>query len=142
MYPLGSIQEVVSAILQWVFILATATSPVALNVWAWNRLRRPPLTAIGSPWQRRVAYLSLASNFFAYALPLAALIRNLTLLNSGRPVSPDELVDWRLMQNIIAASVVLSLALAAIGPKYVRLQPILSPLLPFFFWISLPVGIL
>jgi hypothetical protein len=42
----------------------------------------------------------------------------------------------------MAASVALSLALAALGPKYVRLQLILSPLLPFFFWISLPVGIL
>jgi hypothetical protein len=46
------------------------------------------------------------------------------------------------MQIIIAAFVVLSLAFAAIGPKYVRLQLILSPLLPFLFWICLPTGIL
>jgi hypothetical protein len=136
MHPLESIQEVISAILQWVFMLAAAISPIVLNVWAWKRLRRPPVPDTSAPWQRRVAYLSLASNLFAYALPLAALIRNVTSMNA------DELVNWGHMQIIIAAFVVLSLALAAIGPKYVRLQLILSPLLPFFFWICLPTGIL
>jgi hypothetical protein len=136
MHPLESTQVVISAILQWVFMLAAAISPIVLNVWAWKRLRRPPVPGISAPWQRRVAYLSLASNLFAYALPLAALIRNVTSMNA------DELVNWGHTQIIIAAFIALSLALAAIGPKYVRLQLILSPLLPFFFWICLPIGIL
>ena len=142
MHPLESIQEVISAILQWVFVLAAATSPIVLNVWAWKRLRRPPAPDIGSPWQRRAAYLVLASNFFAYALPLLALIRNFTLMNSSRPVSADELVDWPLVRNIMTALVALSLALAALAPKYVRIQLFLSPLIPFLFWISVPIGIL
>ena len=139
---LESIHDVISAIIQWVFILVAATSPIVLDVWAWIRLRRSPVPYIGAPWQRRVAYLSLASNCCAYALPLAALVRNFTLLNSGRGGSAHGLVDWGLTQSILAAFVVLSLVLAAIGPKYVRPQLIISPLLPFFFWMALPVGIL
>jgi len=135
MHPLESIQEVISATLQWVFALAAATSPIALNVLAWKRLRRPPAPDIGSPWQRRAAYLGLASNFFAYALPLLALIRNFT-------VSAEELVDWPVVRNIMTASVALSLVLAVLAPKYVRIQLFLSPLIPFLFWISVPIGIL
>jgi hypothetical protein len=142
MHPLESIQMVISVILQWVFILAAATSPIVLNVWAWKRLRRPLVPDIGSPWQRRAAYFGLASNFFAYALPLLALIRNFTLMNSGRLVGAQELVDWPLVRNIMTASVVLSLVVAVLAPKYVRIQLFLSPLIPFLFWISLPVGIL
>ena len=138
----NSIQKVISVILQWIFILAAATSPIVLNVRAWKRLRRPPALEIGSSWQRRAAYLCLASNFFAYALPLLALIRNFILMNSGRPVSAEELVDWSPVRNVMTASVVLSLVLAALTPKYVRTQLFLSPLIPFLFWISLPVGIL
>ena len=135
MHPLESIQEVISATLQWVFALAAATSPIALNVLAWKRLRRPPAPDIGSPWQRRAAYLGLASNFFAYALPLLALIRNFT-------VSAEELVDWPVVRNIMTASVALSLVLAVLAPKYVRIQLFLSPLIPFLFWISVPIGFL
>jgi hypothetical protein len=142
MHPLESIHVVISAIFQWIFILAAATSPIVLNVWAWIRLRRPPVPDRGRPWQRLLAYLALASNFLAYAVPLAALVRNYTLLNSGHPVYGGEVVDGRLMLEIMTAFVALSLVLAAIGPKYVRLQLILSPLLPFLFWISLPEGIL
>lgn len=142
MHPLESIQMVISVILQWVFILAAATSPIVLNVSAWKRLRRPPVPDTGSLWQRRTAYFCLASNFFAYALPLLTLIRSFTLMNSGRPVSAQELVDWPLVRTIMTASVVLSLVLAVLTPKYVRIQLFLSPLIPFLFWISLPVGIL
>jgi hypothetical protein len=123
---LETIREVISAIFQWVFILAAATSPIVLNLWAWMRLRRPPVPEIGPPWQRRVAYLSFTINFFAYVLPLAALIRNSGLLDSGRALQADELVDWRLLQDVLIASVALSVGLAALGPKYVRIQLILS----------------
>jgi hypothetical protein len=140
MHPLETMLEVISAIMQWAFILVAATSPIVLNVWAWMRLRRPPVPEIGAPWQRRVAYLSLAINFFAYVLPLAVLVRNSSLLDSGRPVQAGELFDGRLMQDILMVFVAVSIVLAAIGPKYVRIQLILSPLLPFFFWMSLPAG--
>lgn len=142
MHPPESIQETISVVLQWGFIVAAATSPIVLNIWAWKRLRHPPVPDIGSSWRRRAAYLGLASNFFAYALPLLALIRNFTLMNSGRPVSANELVDWPLVRNIMTASVVLSLVLAVLTPKYVRIQLFLSPLIPFLFWVSIPVGIL
>lgn len=142
MHAYPSIQVVISAIFQWAFILAVATSPIALNVWAWILLRRPPVPDIGAPWRRRVAYLALAGNFFAYALPIAALVRNFTLMSSGRPVNADELVDGRHMQSVMACAVAVSLLLAIMGPKYVRLPLILSPLLPFLFSMALPGGIL
>jgi len=135
-------QVVISAIFQWVFILAALSPPIALCLWAWIRLRRPPVADIGAPWRRRVAYLALAGNFFAYALPWVALVRNFTLLNSGRTVYAEQLVDGRHMLNIMAAVVAISLVLAAMAPKYVRVPLIISLVLPFFFWMVLPVGIL
>jgi hypothetical protein len=63
-------------------------------------------------------------------------------MNSGHPVYGDEFVNGRQMLNIMTAFVALSLVLGTLAPKYVRYQLILSPVLPFFFWISLPVGIL
>jgi hypothetical protein len=141
MHFLESIRIVVSAIFQWIFFLAAATSPIALNVWAWQRLRQPPVPDSAKPWSRRVAYIGLASNFCGYALPLVAFIRNFTLLNSGRPVFAEQLVDGELILKVVAALFVLSLALGAIAPKYVRFQLMVSPLLPLLFLISLPVGV-
>ena len=138
---LESIRGVVSAIFQWIFILAAATSPIALNVWAWRRLRRPPIPDRGTPLRRRSAYIGLASNLCGYALPLGAAIRNVVLATSGRPVRGDEFVDWNLIMMATVALLLLSLALGAIGPKYVRLQLMLAPVLPFLFWISLPLGV-
>jgi hypothetical protein len=142
MHLLASAQEVISAIFQWLLMLAAATSPIVLNVWAWIRLRRSPVPDTGATWQRRLACLGLASSSLAYALPLTALIRNSTLMNSGHPVDGKDLVSWRLVQNIMTASVVLSLILAVFSPKYVRIQLFVSPLIPFLFWISVPVGVL
>ena len=141
MHFLESIRIVVSAILQWMFILAAATSPIALNVWAWQRLRRPPVPDSAKPWSRRAACIGLVSNFCGYMLPSAAFIRNFTLMNSGRPVYAEQFVDWELILKVVAALFVLSLALGATAPKYVRFQLMASPLLPFLFWISLPVGV-
>lgn len=131
--PIGFLGEVVSAIIQWSLILAVAVLPIVLNVDAVRRLRRSTVVGDGVFWRRRAAYVGAASNVFLYALPVTLLIHNV-IVNAPW--------DWGPVQDAMVALFLLSIVLAIVGPKNVRPQLIIGVLIPFFFWLLLPRGIL
>ena len=125
--------EIVSAIIQWTLILVVAVLPIVLDVDAVRRLRRSVVVENRFSWRRRAAYLGTVSNVFVYVLPVTLLIHNV-IVNAPWYSDP--------FQDALVALVLLSIALAIIGPKNVRPQLIIGVLLPFFFWFLLPRGIL
>jgi hypothetical protein len=130
---IGFLGEVVSAIIQWALILVVAIFPIVLNVDAVRRLRRSTVIGNSVSWRRRAAHVGAASNVFLYALPVALLIHNV-IVNAPW--------DWDPVQDAMVALFLLSIVLAIVGPKNVRPQLIIGVLLPFFFWLLLPRGIL
>ena len=133
MQRIGFLGEVVSAIIQWALVLVVAIFPIALNVDAVRRLRRSTVVGERFSWRRRAAYVGAASNVFLYALPITLLIHNV-IVNAPW--------DWNPVQDALVALFLLSIVLAVVGPKNVRPQLIIGVLLPFFFWLLLPRGIL
>jgi hypothetical protein len=119
-----------SAIIQWGIVLVVAILPIALVVDAVRRLRRSNVS-----WRQWSAYVGAVSSLSVYALPVLLLIHNMLVISSA---------PWRSGPTLyaICALVVLSIVLAIVGPKHVRPQLIISALLPFFFWLFVPRGIL
>ena len=124
------------------FFLLAVISPVALNVVVWRRLTHTAVGDTSAPWQRLVAYFGLGTNFLAYLIPWGVFTYSYFLLNSGRPVSSDEMIDGALFVNAAVALAALSLVLGALGPKHIRNQQMFSALIVGFFWMSIPRGIL
>lgn len=127
------VEEVISAIIQWVVVLVVATLPIVLNVDAARRLRRSVAVGNEFSWSQRAAYVGAVSNVLVYVLPLALLIHNIIV---NDPWDSDPFFDAML------AFVLLSIVLAIVGPKNVRAQLLIGVLLPLVFWLSLPHGIL
>jgi hypothetical protein len=123
------------AIIQWATVLVVAVLPLALLVDAVRRLWRASVVGSNASWRQRSAYVGAASSLFVYALPVMLLIHNMFVISNA---------PWRsaLIQYAMNAFVVLSVVLAIVGPKNVRPQLIISALLPFFFWLFVPRGIL
>jgi hypothetical protein len=139
----STISELISAIFQWIWIFMAAVSPIALNVWAWRLLRHGATDNLDASRKRHAAQLGVAANLVGYALPIAALVRNVYLMSSGgRMVSAGELGDFRLVQEIMVVVLILSISMAALGPKRTRIQLMVSAVIPFVFWMSIPIGIL
>ena len=132
MQRVGFLGVAVSAIIQWALILVVAVLPIVLNVDAIRRLRRSTVVGNRFSW-RRAAYVGAASNVFLYTLPITLLIHNV-IVNAPW--------DWNPVQYAMVAMFLLSIVLAIVGPKNVRPQLIIGVLLPFFFWLLLPRGIL
>jgi hypothetical protein len=124
-----------SAIIQWATVLVVAVLPVALVVDAVRRLWRAPVLGSNASWRQWSAYVGAASSLFVFTLPVMLLIHNM-FVSSNAPWR------WEPFQYAMTACVVLSIALAVVGPKNVRPQLMISALLPFFFWLLVPRGIL
>lgn len=125
--------EIVVAIIQCIVTLVVAVLPIVLDVHAVRRLRRSAVADNRFSWRRRAAYLGAASNVLVYALPVTLLIHNV-IVNAPWDSDP--------VQDALVALVPLSIVLAIVGPKNVRLQLLIGGLLPFLFWFLLPRGIL
>jgi hypothetical protein len=122
--------------------MAAVFLPVALNVVVWWRLRHAIVGDTSAPWRRLVAYLGLATNSLAYAIPWGSIIYNYILLNRSRDVNANEFIDGLLVVKVSVALAALSLVLGALGPKHVQAQLILSALIVGCFWFSIPIGVL
>jgi hypothetical protein len=125
--------EVISVLIEWTVIITVAILPIVLDVDALRRLTRSPTADSRASWGHRAAYVGTASNIFVYGLPITLLIHNI-IVNSPWDSGP--------IYDAMTALFVLSMVLAIVGPKHVRAQLIIGVLLPFFFWLALPRGIL
>ena len=124
------------------FFVIVVFLPVALEIVVWLRLRDKTVGDISTPWRKQIAYVGLATNCLAFAMPWGLFLYNYILLNRGRPVSGDEMIDVSLVAKGSLALAALSLALGILGPKHVRILLILSALSVGCFWLLIPVGIL
>ncbi len=121
------LREIISAIFQWTWVLLAAVLPIALDIDVVRRLRRSRAVDSNASWRQRAAYVGAASNVLVFALPITFLIHNVMVTAPWW--------DWRPFQDALVAAFALSIALAIVGPKYVRAQLTIGVLLPFFFWL-------
>jgi hypothetical protein len=117
-------------------------APIVLNAFVWWRLRHAPVSDASPPWRIRIAYLGLWTNSLAYAIPWAQILYSFILLNSGRPVPGDDLIDGRVVIGIAITLAALSGVFGAASPKHVRIQLLLSALSVACLWLSIPMGVL
>jgi hypothetical protein len=127
---------------QLLLLLLDVFLPIALNVYVWRRLRRMAVGDTTAPWRKSVAYVALATSSLAYAIPWAGFIYMYLLLHRGRAVSADEMINGQVVVEVSIALAALSLVLSPFGPKYVRVQLMISAVTVGLFWLSIPLGVL
>jgi hypothetical protein len=124
--------------MQLLLVVAAVLLPLVLNVVALRRLWHLTAADEPAPWRKMLAYLGLATNLLAYAIPWALFL----YMDIVRPTSPDKMFDGVLVVNIALALATLSFISGGMGPKQVRSYQMLSALIVGFFWLSIPMGIL
>jgi hypothetical protein len=117
-------------------------APIVLNAFVWWRLRHAPVGDTSPPWRIRIAHLGLWTNSSAYVIPWAQILYTFILLNSGRPVPADDLIDGRVVVGISVALAALSGMFGAASPKHVRIPLLLSAVSVACLWLSIPMGVL
>ena len=128
--------------MQLLLFILVVLLPIALNVDVWRRLRRGALGDTSAPWRRSIGYVGLATNSLAFAIPWGGFIYMYILLHRGRTVSADAMINGPLVVEVSVALAVLSLIFGAVGPKYVRVQLMISAVIVGCFWLSVPMGVL
>jgi hypothetical protein len=122
-------------------LVSLPLAPVLLVV-SWRTLRRHNREDIPPGWRVRIAFVGLASGLLAYLIPWTVIAYHYILLNSGRPVSGNELIDGVLALKVSLCLAALSFILGAFGPKSSRVCLMLSAICIGFLWLSIPIGIL
>jgi hypothetical protein len=106
----------------------------AMNVIVWRQLRRVTADAPAS-WRRLVAYLGIATNSFAFAIPVGHLIYTSILLNGHRLAYAPDTFNGLLVTRVSSVFALLTMVLGAMSPKNVRLQLMFSAGILICFWL-------
>ena len=124
------------------FFLIVVFLPIALDIVVWLRLRDEIIGDIPKPWRMKVAYIGLATNCLAFAMPWVVFVYNYFLDTSGRSYSAGEVLDYNVFLKLTFGLTAVSLGLGILSPKHVRILLLLSALIVPCFWLVIPHGIL
>ena len=121
--------------MQLILFLIALVLGSAMNVIVWRQLRRVTVADAPASWRRLVAYLGIATNSFAFAIPAGHLIYTSILLNGHRLAYAPDTFNGLLVTRVSCVLALLTLVLAAMSPKNVRLQLMFSAGILICFWL-------
>jgi hypothetical protein len=120
---------------QLILFLVALVLASAMNVIVWRQLRRVTAGDAPASWRRLVAYLGIATNSLAFAIPAGHLIYASILLNGHRLAYAPDTFNGLLVARASVAFGLLTMVLGAMSPKNVRLQLMFSAGILFCFWL-------